>query len=62
MPRGVRRTADEQIAFIDRQIQELTEKRKLIIESKEQDAIDELLRAAKAAGKSPTELVNELSK
>ena len=65
MPRGRKKstqTVAEQIAEIDRQISELQEKKKGLLDLQEQNAIKQLLDAAKAAGKSPMELVAELTK
>lgn len=65
MPRGRRKstqTIAEQMAEIDRQISELQEKRKALVDLQEQEAVKQLLEAAKAAGKSPMELVAELTK
>lgn len=62
MPRGVRRPIDDQIIDIDNQIASLQARRKELIATQEQEAIKELLEAAKALGKTPAELASILSK
>lgn len=61
MPRGVRKTLDEQIADVDRQISELTELKKKLKEQKEQEDIRKLLDAVKKSGLTPEQLVEKLS-
>lgn len=61
MPRGVRRPINEQLADIDNQIAVLQMRRKELITIQEQEAIKELLEAAKTSGKTPAELVSMLT-
>ena len=61
MPRGVRKTLDEQIADIDRQISELTELKKKLKDQKEQEDIRRLLDAVKKSGLTPEQLVEKLA-
>lgn len=61
MPRGVRKTLDEQIADIDRQISELTELKKKLMDQKEQEDIRKLLDAVKKSGLTPEQLVEKLA-
>jgi len=65
MPRGRRKavkTIAEQIAEIDQQIADLQSKKNELLDLQEQEAIKQLLEAAKTAGKTPMELVVELTK
>lgn len=65
MPRGRRKTVmtiADQIAQIDQQIADLQTKKSELVNMQEQEAVQQLLNAAKAAGKSPMELVAELTK
>lgn len=65
MPRGRRKavkTVAEQIMEIDQQIAELQAKKSELLDMQEQEAIKQLLEAAKAAGKTPMELVSELTR
>lgn len=61
MPRGVRKTLDEQINDIDRQISELTELKKKLKDQKEQEDIHKLLDAVRKSGLTPEQLVEKLS-
>jgi septal ring factor EnvC (AmiA/AmiB activator) len=66
MPPGFRKpkilkSISEQIAEIDEQIANLKVKKKELIAEQEKQAIAQLLEAAKSAGKTPAELVAELS-
>lgn len=61
MPRGVRKSLEEQIAEIDRQIEELTELKAKLQKQKDQEDIRKLLEAAKEVGLSPEELVKKLT-
>ena len=61
MPRGSRKTIEERVSEIDLKINELNEQKKLLLEKKEQEDIQELLEAAKEAGVSPAELVKKLT-
>lgn len=64
MPRGVKRqkgSIAEQVASIDSQIELLKTQRKVLLEKQEREAVEQLLNAAKAAGKTPAELVAELA-
>lgn len=79
MPRGVRKSIEDQIADIELKIQELQEKKKAqisdidlriqelqgkkkqLLEEKDHEAIQQLMDAAKEAGLTPTELVQQLS-
>lgn len=64
MPRGKKsvKSIAEQIAELDQQIAELQSKKGELLKAQEQEAIAQLLKAAKAAGKTPVELVAELTK
>jgi hypothetical protein len=72
MPRGIRKTPQtisEQIDEIQLKIQtfqakiaQLNAKKKVLLESKEKAEMDELYHAVKESGKSPTELISQLSK
>ena len=79
MPRGVKKTIEDQISEIDQKIQELQEKKKAqisdtdrkiqefqekkkqLLEEKDQEAIRQLLDAAKETGITPAELVKQLA-
>jgi septal ring factor EnvC (AmiA/AmiB activator) len=61
MPRGKRRTLEEQIADVDQQISKLTELKKNLEEQKRQEDVQKLLDAAKKSGLTPEELVQKLS-
>lgn len=61
MPRGVRKSIDEQISDIDLKIQELQEKKKQLQEAKEQENIRQLLDAVKESGLTPADLVKKLT-
>jgi len=61
MPRGTRKSIDEQISDIDLKIQELQEKKKQLLEAKEQEDIRQLLEAAKESGFTPADLVKKLT-
>lgn len=61
MPRGNRKSFDEQISDIDLKIQELQEKKKQLLEAKEQEDIRQLLEAAKESGLTPADLVKKLT-
>lgn len=61
MPRGVRKSIEDQISDIDQKIQELQEKKKQLQAEKEQEEIQQLLDAAKELGLSPAELVQKLA-
>jgi uncharacterized protein YoxC len=61
MPRGVRKSIEEQISDIDQKIQELQEKKKQLQEEKEQKEIQQLLDAVKETGFTPAELVKQLA-
>lgn len=61
MPRGTRKSIDEQISEIDLKIQELQEKKKQLLEAKEQEDIRQLLDAAKESGLTPADLVKKLA-
>lgn len=61
MPRGTRKSIDEQISDIDLKIQELQEKKKQLLETKEQEDIRQLLEAAKESGLTPADLVKKLT-
>lgn len=79
MPRGVRKSIEDQISDIDQKIQELQEKKKAQISDidkkiqelqekkkqlqaeKDQEAIQQLLDAAKETGITPAELVKQLA-
>lgn len=61
MARGSRKkSTDDQIAEVENKIKEYQEKRKQLLAQKEQEDIQELLDAAKEAGVSPAELVQQL--
>ena len=62
MPRGVRKSVEEQLADIDQKIQELQEKKKQLQAEKEQQEVRQLLEAARATGLTPSELVKQLAK
>lgn len=64
MPRGRKpnKSVEEQIKEIDLAIEELKDKRKKLVKDQEALAVAQLIEAAKAAGKTPAELVAELSK
>ncbi|QNK42209.1 hypothetical protein [Caproicibacter fermentans] len=61
MPRGVRKSIEDQISEIDLKIQELQEKKKQLLEEKEQEDIRQLLEAAKESGLTPADLVKKLT-
>lgn len=61
MPRGKRRTLEEQIADVDQQVSKLTELKKNLEEQKRQEDVQKLLDAAKKSGLTPEELVQKLS-
>lgn len=61
MPRGKRRTLEEQIADVDQQISRLTELKKNLEEQKRQEDMQKLLDAAKKAGLTPEQLVQKLA-
>ncbi|MCI2036232.1 MAG: hypothetical protein LKJ73_10035 [Oscillospiraceae bacterium] len=61
MPRGKRKTLEEQIADVDQQISKLTELKKNLEEQKRQEDVQKLLDAAKKSGLTPEELVQKLS-
>jgi septal ring factor EnvC (AmiA/AmiB activator) len=61
MPRGKRKSLEEQIADVDQQISKLTERKKALEEQKRQEDVQKLLDAAKKAGLSPEELVQKLT-
>jgi DNA-binding protein H-NS len=60
MPRGSRKSIEEQIADVDSKVQELQEKKKELIAAKEQEDIRKLLEAVRKAGTTPEELVKQL--
>ena len=60
MPRGSRKSIEEQIADVESKIQELQTKKKELLEAKEQEDIRRLLDAVKEAGTTPEELVKQL--
>ncbi len=61
MPRGSRKKSiEDQIAEVDSKINELQEQKKQLLAEKEQEDIRQLLDAAKEAGISPAELVQQL--
>lgn len=71
MPRGIRRTAksiDEQISEIQMKIQtcqskitKLNAEQKSLLASKEKAEMDELYQFVKRSGKTPTELLSQLT-
>jgi septal ring factor EnvC (AmiA/AmiB activator) len=61
MPRGKRKSLEEQIAEIDQKIAQLTDRRKELQEQKEKDNIKKLLDAASKAGVTPEVLVKKLT-
>lgn len=61
MPRGKRKTLEEQIADVDQQISKLTELKKNLEEQKRQEDMQKLLDAAKKAGLTPEQLVQKLA-
>lgn len=61
MPRGVRKSIEDQISEIDLKIQELQEKKKQLQTAKEQEEVQQLLDAARELGLTPAELVKQLS-
>lgn len=61
MPRGKRKSLEEQIAYVNQQISKLTERKKALEEQKRQEDVQKLLDAAKKSGLSPEELVQKLS-
>ena len=61
MPRGIRKSIEEQISEIDLKINELNEQKKELLEKRDQEDIQKLLEAAKDAGVSPAELVKKLT-
>lgn len=61
MPRGTRKSIDDQISDIDLKIQELQEKKKQLLDAKEQEDIRQLLEAAKESGLTPADLVKKLT-
>lgn len=61
MPRGVRKSVEEQLSDIDQKIQELQEKKKQLQAEKEQQEVQQLLEAARATGLTPAELVKQLA-
>jgi septal ring factor EnvC (AmiA/AmiB activator) len=61
MPRGKRKSLEEQIADVNQQISKLTERKKALEEQKRQEDVQKLLDAAKKSGLSPEELVQKLS-
>jgi len=60
MPRGSRKSIEDQIADVETKIQELQAKKKELLEAKEQEDIRRLLDAVKEAGTTPEELVKQL--
>ena len=60
MPRGSRKSIEEQIADVETKIQELQAKKKELQQVKEQEDIRRLLDAVKEAGTTPEELVKQL--
>ena len=60
MPRGSRKSVEEQIADVETKIQELQAKKKELLQVKEQEDIRRLLDAVKEAGTTPEELVKQL--
>jgi flagellar basal body P-ring protein FlgI len=60
MPRGSRKSIEEQIADVETKIQELQAKKKELLQVKEQEDIRRLLDAVKEAGTTPEELVKQL--
>ena len=61
MPRGKRKSLEEQIAGIDQKIAQLTDQKKKLQEQKEKDDIKKLLDAASKAGVTPEALVKKLT-
>lgn len=61
MPRGVRKSIEEQISDINRKIQELHEKKEQLQAEKEKQEVQQLLEAARATGLTPAELVKRLA-
>lgn len=61
MPRGKRKSLEEQIAEIDQKIAQLTDIKKELQEQKEKDDIKKLLDAASKAGVTPEALVKKLT-
>jgi len=61
MPRGKRKSLEEQIADIDQQISKLTEVKKNLEEQKRQEDVQKLLDAADKSGLTPEELVQKLT-
>lgn len=61
MPRGKRKTLEEQIAGIDRQITQLEEQKRELQKRKEQENVKKLLDAATKAGLTPEALVQKLA-
>jgi TolA-binding protein len=61
MPRGKRKSLEEQIAEIDRKIAQLTECKKELQKQKEQEDVKKLLDAASKAGLTPEALVKKLA-
>ena len=59
MPRGSRKSIEDQIADVETKIQELQAKKKELLEAKEQEDIRRLLDAVKEAGTTPEELVKQ---
>jgi septal ring factor EnvC (AmiA/AmiB activator) len=61
MPRGKRKSLEEQITEIDQKITQLTDQKKKLQEQKEKDDIKKLLDAASKAGVTPEALVKKLT-
>ncbi len=55
------KSISEQIAEIDQQVEQLKKKRRELLLRQEKEAVSQLLEAAKSAGKTPVELVEELT-
>lgn len=69
MPRGSVKPLDEQLGDIDMKIQhyqnkinDLNNRKKTILASKEKEEMDALYQLVKASGKSPAELLTSLAK
>lgn len=61
MPRGKRKSLEEQIAAIDQKVSQLTEYKKQLLKQKEQEDVKKLLDAASKAGMTPEALVEKLT-
>lgn len=61
MPRGKRKSFEEQISDVSQQISKLTEVKKNLEEQKRQEDVQKLLDAANRSGLTPEELVQKLT-